>query len=52
MKANAAKPGDLKIYTEAYPPLNFAEKGKITGLATEVVQDLMKRTRTGAIFNL
>ncbi|HSB31613.1 MAG TPA: transporter substrate-binding domain-containing protein [Candidatus Sulfobium mesophilum] len=52
IKAKAAKPGDLKIYTEAYPPLNFAEKGKISGLATEVVRDLMKRTRTGADIQL
>jgi len=52
IKSDAAKPGGLKIYTEAYPPLNFAEKGKVTGLATEVVQELIKRTSTGADIQL
>jgi polar amino acid transport system substrate-binding protein len=52
IEADAIKPVGLKIYTEAYPPLNFAEKGKVTGLATEVVQELMKRTRTGADIQL
>src|SRR6266498_2961327 len=45
-EAGAAEPVKLKIYTEDHPPLNFTEKGKITGLATEVVQELMKRTAT------
>ncbi len=48
IRADDAKPAVLKIYTEEYPPLNFTEKGKLTGLATEVVQELIKRTRTGA----
>jgi len=52
IEADAIKPVGLKIYTEAYPPMNFAEKGKVTGLATEVVQELMKRTRTGADIQL
>ena len=52
IKSDAIKPVGLKIYTEAYPPLNFAEKGKVTGLATEVVQELMKRTSTGADIQL
>ncbi len=45
-EADAIKPVGLNIYTEDHPPLNFTEKGKITGLATEVVQELMKRTGT------
>jgi polar amino acid transport system substrate-binding protein len=48
----ANKPGSLKIYTEEYPPLNFAENGKITGQATEVVRELMKRTGTDADIQL
>ncbi len=52
IEADAIKPVGLKIYTEAYPPLNFAEKGKVTGLATEVVRELMKRTGTGADIQL
>ncbi len=43
---------DLKIYTEAYPPMNFAEKGKLSGLATEVVRELMKRTHIRADIQL
>ena len=48
IKSDAINPVGLKIYTEAYPPLNFAEEGKATGLATEVVQELMNKTRTNA----
>jgi polar amino acid transport system substrate-binding protein len=51
-EAGAIKPVSLKIYTEAYPPMNFAEKGKVTGLATEVVRELMKRTHTRADIQL
>ncbi len=50
--ADVVKPSGLKIYTEAYPPLNFAEEGKVTGLAVEVVQELMKRARTVADIQL
>jgi polar amino acid transport system substrate-binding protein len=46
MQTGANKPAALKIYTEAYPPLNYAENGKVTGQATEVVRELMKRTGT------
>ena len=37
---------DLKILTEEYAPLSFMENGKITGQATEVVRELLKRTGT------
>ena len=37
---------DLKILTEEYVPLSFMENGKITGQATEVVRELLKRTGT------
>jgi polar amino acid transport system substrate-binding protein len=48
MQTGAKKPADLKIYTEVYPPLNYTENGKVTGQATEVVRELMKRTGTEA----
>lgn len=32
----------IKVLTEEYPPLNFTENGKITGLGTEVVQAVLK----------
>jgi hypothetical protein len=38
IEAGAVKPDSITIYAEAYPPLNFAEKGKLTGLATEVCE--------------
>jgi polar amino acid transport system substrate-binding protein len=34
----------LTIYTEDFPPFNFTEKGKITGVSTEVVQHVMADT--------
>ncbi len=48
MQPHADKPTGLKIYTETYPPLNFAEGGRGTGLSVEVVRELMKRTNTAA----
>lgn len=48
MQTGANIPVDLKIYTEVYPPLNYAEYGKVAGQATEVVRELMKRTGTEA----
>lgn len=46
VQASAADPGALKILTEDNPPLNFTKDGEITGLATEVVRELVKRTGT------
>jgi len=38
---------DLKVLTAENPPLNFMKDGEITGQATEVVRELIKRTDTG-----
>lgn len=35
---------NLKIMTEEYPPFNYTENGTVTGLATEVVQEVARRT--------
>ncbi len=48
MQTSANKPVVLKVYTEEYPPLSYAENGKVTGQATEVVRELIKRTGTEA----
>lgn len=37
----------LTIYTEEFPPFNFTEKGKITGVSTEIVQHVMADTGIG-----
>jgi polar amino acid transport system substrate-binding protein len=42
----AGETAALKILTEENPPLNFSKDGEITGLATEVVRALVKRTGT------
>jgi polar amino acid transport system substrate-binding protein len=34
----------LIIYTEEFPPFNFTEKGKITGVSTEIVHHVMAKT--------
>jgi polar amino acid transport system substrate-binding protein len=36
----------LKVLTAENPPLNFSQDGEITGLATEVVRELIERTQT------
>ncbi len=33
----------LTLLTEENPPLNYTEKGKLTGMATEVVAEMAKR---------
>ncbi len=38
----------LRLYTEEYPPLNYSEDGEPTGLATEVVREIMRRTGQNA----
>lgn len=34
----------LRLYTEEYPPINYSEDGEATGLASEVVREIMRRT--------
>jgi polar amino acid transport system substrate-binding protein len=50
--AQATEAAGLRILTEESPPLNFIKDGEITGLATEVVQELSKRTGTGGNIRL
>ena len=52
MRQGAINTTRLKIYTESYPPLNYTENGKVTGQATEVVRELIKRTGTEADIQL
>lgn len=48
----AAESTRLTILTEEYPPLNFMRDGKVSGMATEVVRKLAKRTGTEASIRL
>jgi polar amino acid transport system substrate-binding protein len=43
---SAETPDRLRILTAENPPLNFSRDGEITGLAAEVVRELIKRTAT------
>lgn len=45
---NGSPSPDLKILTEEYAPLSLMENGKVTGQATEVVKELLKRTGTNS----
>lgn len=40
----AVEAESLRLYTEEYPPINFSQNGEPTGLATEVVREIMRRT--------
>jgi polar amino acid transport system substrate-binding protein len=35
----------IHIYTEEFPPFNFTENGKITGMSTEIVEAVMKQAK-------
>jgi polar amino acid transport system substrate-binding protein len=48
VQAGTVKQEKLKIYTDSFEPLNYTDNGKLTGLAAEVVQELVKRTKTKA----
>ncbi len=43
MSAQAAQAADLTLTTEDYPPFNYAKDGKVTGIATDVVNKLFER---------
>lgn len=43
---------DFKIMTEEYPPFNYSEGGKLTGLSTEVTLELTKRVGHSADIDL
>lgn len=48
VQAGPVKQVKLTIYTDSFEPLNYIDKSKLTGLAAEVVQELIKRTKTKA----
>jgi polar amino acid transport system substrate-binding protein len=50
--ATAAETTGLQILTEESPPLSFIKDGEITGLTTEVVRELAKRTGTAGRIQL
>ncbi|WP_108651611.1 substrate-binding periplasmic protein [Dongshaea marina] len=43
VKSSLLFAGNLTILTEQWPPMNFSEKGKLKGLAVEVVQAIQKK---------
>jgi polar amino acid transport system substrate-binding protein len=51
-QAAAAQPAGLQVLTEQSPPLNFVQDGEVTGLATAVVRELIKRTGTASSIRL
>lgn len=51
-QAAATDPAGLTILTAENPPLNFSTHGEITGLATDVVRELARRTGTSGDIRL
>jgi polar amino acid transport system substrate-binding protein len=41
---NLVQAESLRLYTEEYPPINYSQDDEPTGLATEVVREIMRRT--------
>jgi polar amino acid transport system substrate-binding protein len=46
MAVAPAKADGLLLLTEEYPPFNLTRNGEVSGLATDVLREVMKRTRT------
>lgn len=42
----------LQLYTEEYPPMNFARDGRPMGMAVDLVRELLERTGDGARISL
>ncbi|MEO4046793.1 transporter substrate-binding domain-containing protein [Pseudomonas sp. CAU 1711] len=42
----------LQLYTEEYPPMNFAREGRPAGLAVDLVREILARTGRGARISL
>ena len=34
---------EFKIYTEEFPPYNYTHKGKVSGISTEIVREILRR---------
>ncbi|MBN1971073.1 MAG: transporter substrate-binding domain-containing protein [Candidatus Delongbacteria bacterium] len=34
----------FNVVTEEYPPYNYSDKGKVTGISTEIIQEILLRT--------
>ncbi len=49
---NNASAADFKIMTEDYPPFNYTDNGKLTGLSTDVMMELGKRINHPTDFEL
>lgn len=50
--ARGATASGLHFYAADYPPITFLRGGKLTGLATEIVEEIMRRTGTVAPIDL
>jgi polar amino acid transport system substrate-binding protein len=48
----SAAPFSLKLYTEDSPPSAYEEKGRITGLSTDIVREILQRTGQPDIISL
>ncbi|MCL2672907.1 MAG: ABC transporter substrate-binding protein [Alphaproteobacteria bacterium] len=44
--ASAQTLDDITFYTEEYPPYNFTENGRLTGIATEILEIAFKKHNT------
>ena len=49
---NNASAADFKIMTEEFPPFNYTENGKLTGLSTDVMMEIGKRINHPTDFEL
>lgn len=48
LSTTAVYSGDLTILTEEFPPYNFTDKGRLTGVTTEVVLEILHRLNSDA----
>jgi polar amino acid transport system substrate-binding protein len=46
--ADTSNTGELQVFTEEFPPITFSKDGKASGLASEVAEEIMKRSGVNA----
>lgn len=52
-RASAASTGaDLTLLTEEYPPFNFSAGAKVTGIATDILREMLARSKLDATFQV
>ena len=46
--AAAASAAEMRVLTTEEPPMNFSDRGTVSGFSTDIVREILRRTKTDA----